>query len=456
MPTSCDVAPGTATTDVAVADAAVIRVDGLGKRYRIGRREAYRTLRETLTDALTSPVRALGRAFASGPAPEPRPGDSAIWALRDVTFGVRRGEVVGIVGRNGAGKSTLLKILSRITEPTAGGADIHGRVASLLEVGTGFHPELTGRENLYLNAAILGMRRAEIERKFDEIVGFAGVAPFIDTPVKHYSSGMQVRLAFAVAAHLEPEILIVDEVLAVGDVEFQRKCLGKMKAVAGSGRTVLFVSHNMPAVRALCTRAILLDAGRVVLDGSTEDVVARYLAEQTVDRPVASADDIAPRMEGVVRRDRPTVRFREIAVEDERGVARASFDSDETIRIAITFECVERVVDLRVLVQVVDETGAPLLASQSLDDPHVASDHRTLAAGVYRTACEFPKHLFGGRRFFVDVHLEHLKIEHVIVRKIVGFEVQFKGFNDVVYGTAAGVWFRPQLGWTFGTVEPSR
>src|SRR5438874_10772508 len=313
-----DSRPAAAPADVAV------RVDRLGKRYRVGRRDAYRTLRETLTDAFVSPFRAAARALG-GAATEDR-GAGTIWALRDVSFDVRRGEVVGVIGSNGAGKSTLLKILSRITEPTEGGADIHGRVASLLEVGTGFHPELTGRENLYLNAAILGVNRAETERKFDEIVEFAGVRTFVDTPVKHYSSGMQVRLAFAVAAHLEPEILIVDEVLAVGDIEFQRKCLGKMKAVAGSGRTVLFVSHNMPAVRALCSRAILLDAGRVVLNGSTEDVVARYLAEETIDRPVASAEDIALRVEGIIRRDHPTVRFREIAIQDEHGVARGTFD----------------------------------------------------------------------------------------------------------------------------------
>jgi lipopolysaccharide transport system ATP-binding protein len=425
----------------------VVSVRHLGKRYRIGRPDAYRTLRTALMDALT----ALGRAVVNGsrirtPSPDAASA-STVWALRDVSFEIRRGEVVGVVGRNGAGKSTLLKVLSRITEPTEGGVDIHGRVASLLEIGTGFHPELTGRENLWLNAAILGMSRAEIDRKFDEIIEFAGVARFIDTPVKYYSSGMQVRLAFAVAAHLEPEILVVDEVLAVGDIEFQRKCLGKMKAVASSGRTVLFVSHNMAAVRSLCSRAILLDAGQVVLDASPAEVVARYLAEQTVEDPVVSADEIASRMEGVVRHDHPTVRFREIAVVDENGVARGSFDSDEMILVSVVFECLERVVDLRLLVQVVDENDAPLLTSQSVDDPVLAANHRKLEPGVYRSVCAFPKHLFGGRKFFLDVHLEHLRVEHLMARKIVGFEVQFKGFNDIVHGTGAATWFRPQLAW---------
>ncbi|MDQ4075592.1 MAG: polysaccharide ABC transporter ATP-binding protein [Chloroflexota bacterium] len=257
-----------------------IHVEGLGKEYRIGAQQGkkarYRTLRDTLADSVKAPFRRaakLMRGQATGAAEL----DEAIWALKDVSFQVKRGEVVGIIGRNGAGKSTLLKVLSRITEPTAGYADIAGRVGSLLEVGTGFHPELTGRENVYLNGAILGMRRQEIERKFDEIVEFAEVAKFIDTPVKHYSSGMYLRLAFAVAAHLEPEILLVDEVLAVGDAAFQKKCLNKMQDVGQEGRTVLFVSHNMPAVTRLCERTILLDEGQVLHDGPSHEVVGLYL-----------------------------------------------------------------------------------------------------------------------------------------------------------------------------------
>jgi lipopolysaccharide transport system ATP-binding protein len=247
-----------------------IRVEGLSKRYQIGKRERYKTLRDTFTDAVTAPVRRL-RATPNGQK-------ESIWALKDVSFEVPRGTVVGVIGRNGAGKSTLLKILSRITEPTEGYAEVRGRVGSLLEVGTGFHGELTGRENIYLNGAILGMKKAEIERKFDEIVAFAEVERFIDTPVKHYSSGMYVRLAFAVAAHLEPEIMIVDEVLAVGDQRFQEKCLKRMDAVSRLGRTILFVSHSMPSIQRLCERVILLENGAVSMDALTPLAVAEYLS----------------------------------------------------------------------------------------------------------------------------------------------------------------------------------
>jgi len=249
-----------------------ISVEGLAKRYKIGlAAKGRRSFREAVTDAVLAPVRrlrTLGERIAAA---------EVFWALRDVSFNVMPGEVVGIIGRNGAGKSTLLKVLSQITLPTRGRAVIRGRVGSLLEVGTGFHPDLSGRENIYLNGAILGMKRADIIRKFDQIVAFSGVEQFLDTPVKRYSSGMRVRLGFAVAAHLEPEILIVDEVLAVGDVEFQTKCLGKMSEVARDGRTVLFVSHNMSAVAALCSRAILLEDGSVTHDGDVLDAIEQYL-----------------------------------------------------------------------------------------------------------------------------------------------------------------------------------
>jgi lipopolysaccharide transport system ATP-binding protein len=251
-----------------------IHVENLSKRYRIGGPQAqYKTIRETVTDLVIAPVR---RFRSLG---QPASAEETIWALKDVSFDVTRGEVVGIIGRNGAGKTTLLKILSRITFPTVGRAEIHGRVGSLLEVGTGFHPELTGRENIYLNGAILGMKRTEIDSKFDEIVEFAEMERFLDTPVKRYSSGMYVRLAFAVAAHLEPEILLVDEVLAVGDAAFQKKCLGKMDGVAKEGRTVLFVSHNMGAILQLCARAIVLAGGNCVVDSDASIAVSRYLSE---------------------------------------------------------------------------------------------------------------------------------------------------------------------------------
>jgi lipopolysaccharide transport system ATP-binding protein len=246
----------------------VIHVEGLGKRYRVRERERYLALRDVLMRAFTA-------QFRRGHERRTR---DYLWALRDVSFDVHQGEVVGLIGRNGAGKTTLLKILSRITRPTTGSAEIHGRIGSLLEVGTGFHPELTGRENVYLSGAILGMRKSEINRKFDEIVSFSGVERFLDTPLKHYSTGMQMRLAFSVAAHLEPEILLVDEVLAVGDAEFQKKCLGKMQDVSKSGRTVVFVSHQMNQIRRLCSRAICIGGGNLQRDGLASVVVNEYEA----------------------------------------------------------------------------------------------------------------------------------------------------------------------------------
>ena len=248
-----------------------IRAEGLGKRYRLGTGGSYKTLREFLPGLVSGAVKRVRSAGAEASKPE------SFWALRDVSFDVNHGDVVGVIGWNGAGKSTLLKIFSRITWPTEGRAAIHGRIGSLLEVGTGFHPELTGRENIFLNGAIMGMRRHEIASKFDEIVTFAEVDKFIDTPVKHYSSGMYVRLAFAIAAHLEPEILIVDEVLAVGDLAFQQKCLGKMSEVSRGGRTILFVSHNMAVVEKLCQRAIVLHHGRIAYEGKTADAIHHYL-----------------------------------------------------------------------------------------------------------------------------------------------------------------------------------
>lgn len=280
-----------------------IRAEGLGKQYPLGAvrhngtRHRYKSLRDSLASATSESLRAL-RSHRKTKSENAE--NETFWALKDVSFDIKQGEVVGIIGRNGAGKSTLLKILSRITEPTTGSAEIRGRIASLLEVGTGFHPELTGRENVYMNGAILGMKRAEIERKFDEIVAFAEVERFLGTPVKHYSSGMYVRLAFAVAAHLEQEILVIDEVLAVGDAEFQKKCLGKIEDVAREyGRTILFVSHNMAAIRTLCTRAILLDRGKLQMVGRVVTAIESYLeaagalAETTWRRP-AQSDAAAP------------------------------------------------------------------------------------------------------------------------------------------------------------------
>ena len=274
----------------------VIRVERLSKRYRIGEREQYGALRDTISQGVAARLRRVRQPSEHG-------ADSTIWALKDVSLEVGEGEVVGVIGRNGAGKSTLLKVLSRITEPTQGRVELRGRVGSLLEVGTGFHPELTGRENIYLNGAILGMRKGEVDRSFDAIVAFAEVEQFVDTPVKRYSSGMYLRLAFAVAAHLNPEILLIDEVLAVGDAAFQRKCLGKIGDVARAGRTVLFVSHNMPSVEKLCQRAIVVEGGQIRREGSPSDCIGYYLGGRQA--PSARVD-----LTGVPRTDprlRPTL-----------------------------------------------------------------------------------------------------------------------------------------------------
>jgi len=304
----------------------VVRTVGLGKMYHIGgERQQYRTLRETLVQAATRPLERIRHPGAATHA------SVDLWALRDVDLEVRRGEAVGIIGPNGAGKSTLLKVLSHITEPTEGRVEIKGRVASLLEVGTGFSVELTGRENIQLNGAILGMTRAEIKRKFDEIVEFSGVGRFLDTPVKRYSSGMFVRLAFAVAAHLEPEILIVDEVLAVGDASFQAKCLGKMEDVAGHGRTVLFVSHNMAAVTALCSRAVLLDNGGVVESGPTREVIDAYLqrGKEASSTPLAQRTD---------RSGTGSVRYTSIGFEDATGNAATTVTSGGPVTVRLDYQ----------------------------------------------------------------------------------------------------------------------
>ncbi len=306
-----------------------IIVDGISKQYRIGvAADRYPTFREAIVGAVKAPIRRWRRLREHGN------GEDTIWALKDVSFEVQPGEVVGIIGRNGAGKTTLLKILSRITEPTEGVARLRGRVASLLEVGTGFHPELTGRENIYLNGAILGMKKAEIDGKFDGIVAFSGIAKFLDTPVKRYSSGMYVRLAFAVAAHLEPEILIVDEVLAVGDAEFQRKCLGRMKDVAAGGRTVLFVSHNMTAVRILCSRAVYLEGGRIVEDGDTPSVIGAYLTANT--RAVTALE--MELREWPIRKGTGEAKIVHARLLDEHGEVTGTFYRLKPMVIEFTFE----------------------------------------------------------------------------------------------------------------------
>jgi lipopolysaccharide transport system ATP-binding protein len=356
-------------------DDVAIRAEGLSKRYRLGKAVIQRTLREQLVHLAGAPFRRRDPADAT----------SFVWALKDVSFEIKRGDVVGIVGRNGAGKSTLLKILSRITEPTEGSVDVFGRVGSLLEVGTGFHEELTGRENVYLSGAIMGMRRSEIKNRFDEIVAFAEVGRFIDTQVKFYSSGMYLRLAFAVAAHLEPEILIVDEVLAVGDAAFQQKCLGKMGDVSRSGRTVLLVSHNMAAVQRLCGVSILVDGGRIKRTGDTHAVVQEYLAvggpdaggTRSWEKPDQPGDEI--------------VRLRAVRSVGSDGTPRGSVDVHSPIQLEVEFEVLTPGQFVNVNIYVYDTMGNLLFMVGDWQTDRWQREHRPL--GVHKSRCTVPADL---------------------------------------------------------------
>jgi lipopolysaccharide transport system ATP-binding protein len=393
-------------TDVAIC------VDNLSKLYRIGPPERYKTLRDTLTDTVCAPFRRL-RSTLQRSNPERANDDNTIWALKDVSFEVTQGEVLGIIGRNGAGKTTLLKILSRITEPTEGRAEIYGRVGSLLEVGTGFHPELTGRENIYLNGAILGMKRAEIERKFDEIVAFAGIEKFLDTPVKHYSSGMYVRLAFAVAAHLDPEILLVDEVLAVGDAEFQKKCLGKMGDVARGGRTVLLVSHNMGAVSRLCERALWLDSGRIVEMGPTYEVIQDYLD--------ISASATGTWVNPSTYETEPEIKLLSASITNGEGVQAGSVRFDESFGLEIYYEVVIPGRSWSLVFRVSDSSGTPVFTSWDTDS---GSSGKPAEAGRFRAICHVPAKLLRpgtysvtlgtyaphARMFDIHEHLFHFEV----------------------------------------------
>jgi lipopolysaccharide transport system ATP-binding protein len=360
---------------------------GLSKRYRLGDVESgFKRLRQ---------------------AAMRRGGAGAIWALDDLTFDVHEGETVALVGRNGAGKSTLLKVLARITEPTAGYVDVRGRVGALLEVGTGFHPQLTGRENVYLNGSILGMTRAEVRRNFDRIVEFSGVQKHIDTPVKWYSSGMYVRLAFAVAAHLEPEILIVDEVLAVGDAEFQKRCLGRMSQVARDGRTVLFVSHNVQAVRALCERAILLEHGRMVDDGPTDAVVRRYLAS------------IEPVDTGMRRWEEPELapgnddfRVLQVRVTDDDGDLGSSFFSSQRVCVVVDLDVMTPDPGLVVVIDLVSADGTTVFRSYSSDaDDSVRPGRRT---GPVAVRCPIPAEFLNAGRYIVNLRVHARGIDGIV------------------------------------------
>jgi lipopolysaccharide transport system ATP-binding protein len=421
-----------------------ISVKSLSKQYHISRKqEAYKTLRDTLADAFVSPLRRI-RRLLRGQAAGAAEVDETFWALQDVSFEIKRGEVVGIIGRNGAGKSTLLKILSRITEPTQGYADIYGRVGSLLEVGTGFHLELTGRENIYLNGSILGMRKGEIIRKFDEIVAFAEVERFIDTPVKHYSSGMYLRLAFAVAAYLEPEILLVDEVLAVGDANFQKKCLNKMQDVGQHGRTVLFVSHNMPAITRLCERVILLDEGRVLHDGPSYQVIRTYLnsglgtsaAREWSDPTKAPGNDV--------------VRLRAVRVRTEDGVITEAIDIRRPFGIDIEYQVLTSGYVLVPSCRFFNEEGIHLFTTLDSDP---AWRLRPRPEGHYVSTAWIPGNLLAEGTLFVGalVNTFNPPIVHVHEPEAVAFQVVDSLEGDAARGDYAGQMrgvMRPLLQWS--------
>lgn len=401
-----------------MSDYSAIQVSGLGKQYVLGGAErGDESFREMLTGALMAPFRRLRRLQGE------RAEEDSFWALKDVNFQINPGEVVGIIGRNGAGKSTLLKILSRITDPTEGRIEIRGRVSSLLEVGTGFHPELTGRENIFLNGAILGMRRREILDKFDEIVAFAEVERFLDTPVKRYSSGMYVRLAFAVAAHLEPEILIVDEVLAVGDAAFQKKCLGKMQDVGNEGRTVLFVSHNMGAVRNLCSRAICLQQGSVVMEGEVEPVIDHYMGGDASGAHLYLAQNDS---------SNPFIKRASVEQGDDSTNA---FVIDQHIRMVFELEAGSRK-GCVISVQICNTQGLCIYNSSSefgIDE---------IQCGFSRIECVIPSYGLAPGRYSVNVALfERNQQVYQKIENILNFHVEFAGrlSDKITAGDLKGV-----------------
>jgi lipopolysaccharide transport system ATP-binding protein len=420
-----------------------IQVRNISKKYHIGKQiNKNRNFREALVDTLSGPFRRAGdlmRGHAEGVADL----HDTLWALRDISFDIKRGEVVGIIGRNGAGKSTLLKILSRITEPSSGYADIYGRVGSLLEVGTGFHQELTGRENVYLNGAILGMTGAEIDRKFDEIVAFSEIEKFLDTPVKHYSSGMVTRLAFAVAAHLEPEILIVDEVLAVGDAAFQKKCLNKMQDVGQEGRTVLFVSHSMPAITRLCERTILLESGQVLDDGPSHQVVSSYLnsglgttaAREWPDLVKAPGDDV--------------VRLRAVRIRTKDNKVSDALDIRQPVGLEMEYQVLQPDYTFMVYFRVLNEEGIELFITIDTDPTW---RQRSRPAGHYVSTAWIPGNLLAEGTFFVGAAIRTVNptIRRFHAYDAVAFQLIDSNEGDSARGDHTGGLrgvIRPYLEW---------
>ncbi|MBK7781919.1 MAG: ABC transporter ATP-binding protein [Ardenticatenia bacterium] len=418
-----------------------IDVTGLGKRYRIGSRApAPRGRWDALRQTVGAPFAYLRQSLR-----EPTEAE-LLHALRDVSFQVRAGEVLGLIGRNGAGKSTLLKILARITEPSSGRAELHGRVGSLLEVGTGFHPELSGRENIYLNGAILGMRRAEIQRRFDEIVAFSGVERFLDTPVKRYSSGMYVRLAFSVAAHLESEILLMDEVLAVGDGDFQKKCLGKVQEIAGHGRTVLFVSHNMGMITSLCQSALLLEGGRVAASGPASEVVSRYFHGER------NTPYLVDYRSSSVRRGDDLATLLEASVRDPHGRPTADIDIRSAFTVTMHYT-INQAVSIAPFpqIQVYDTQGACVFVSFATSTPSFRVD-----AGDYVATCHIPGNLLNNGTYYIGIALtfRHLGIHTSFIERDALAVNMIDPIHETIdedrmgYGGIMIGMLRPKLDWT--------
>ncbi len=425
-----------------------IKVEGLSKLYRLGTRAPYHRLTDTLQSLAALPLKLLTRrSGSSAPQAAPAVGDrfsdappGYFWSLKDIDFHVPEGQVVGIIGRNGAGKSTLLKILSRITAPTRGNITIRGRVGSLLEVGTGFHPELSGRENIFLNGAILGMKRAEILKKFDEIVAFSEVEKFLDSPVKHYSSGMYMRLAFAVAAHLEPEVLIVDEVLAVGDAGFQRKCLGKMGEVAKTGRTVLFVSHNIQAIQAMCQQCIWLDAGQVKMAGPASDVISRYVAGLSEGHSSLSIQN----MIDAVRKDRV---FKLNALEVRQDdAAIGQFISGKSISVVVDFELAESTEGFHLYIQTLTTDGTVVF--ESIHNGHIPSPPPT-PQGRYVAQVTIPADFFNQGDYVLVVRAGIHNVRSCIEPPIqIPLHIDMLGrVNQAYSGYKAPGFIAPLLSW---------
>lgn len=419
-------------------DKPIISVRNLGKRYFLGMGGGarYRALRDVIANSLK-------KLFIGNTKNEIK---QEFWALKDVTFDILAGEKVGVIGRNGAGKSTLLKVLSEITEPTEGEAHIHGRVSSLLEVGTGFHPELTGKENILMNGAILGMRRSEIRNKFDEIVAFAEVEKFLDTPVKRYSSGMYVRLAFAVAAHLEPEILLIDEVLAVGDAQFQKKCMGKMDDISKGGRTILFVSHNLNSITALCNKCMLLEAGKIAKFGNTPEVLQKYLSGFQNKTAELVWDD-PPNAPG-----NDEIRLHSVSMLSAKGQVTKDLDIQEEIIFQVRYWNMKKNGKVIVSIMVKNELDTVIFSSINLPQENIGEDEwfdKPLPAGLFETRCRFPANFFHTMTYCIDLHLTPILQNFVLAvdqRNIISFTV-----HDFYGRDTSGVnWqgsIRPRLVW---------